>query len=53
MKVVKVYVTWKSSHDIEVPDDWEMPRTLDGFPDDALEEMTSQNAELVDWGSEW
>lgn len=49
MKVV-VEVIWRTRHEIEVPDDWVMPATLDGFPEDALDQMTSANAELIDWG---
>lgn len=50
MKTIEVTCTWRTTHQIEVPDDFEIPSTLDGFPEEALEEMTSQNAELVDWG---
>lgn len=49
MKTITVTCTWQSTHDIEVPDDFTVPATLDGFPKDALEEMTAQTAELVDW----
>lgn len=46
---VRVTCTWQSSHEIEVPADWEMPDDLDGFPPEALEEMTPLAAELTDW----
>lgn len=49
MKTVKITCTWKSYHDIEVPDDWTVPSTLGGFPPEALDEMTPVLAELIDW----
>ena len=49
MKEVTITCTWQSKHVVEVPDDFTIPNTLDGFPDDVLEELTAQNAELVDW----
>lgn len=48
-KIVRVTFTWKSDHDLEVPEDWKVPSTLDGFGEEALEEVSSHNAELVDW----
>lgn len=51
-KEVNVRATWYSYHTIEVPDDWRVPSNLDGFPEEALEEITSDVAELVDW-EEW
>lgn len=48
-KVVTITATWRSRHPLEVPDDWEVPNTLDGFTEDQLEEITSHTAELVDW----
>lgn len=49
MKTVTVTCYWKTHHDIEVPDDFTTPATLDGFPADALDEMTSETADLTDW----
>jgi len=49
MKEITITCTWQSSHAIEVPDDFEVPDTLSGFPADALEQMTPLTAELVDW----
>lgn len=49
MKRVSLEVTWRSTHSFEVEDEWRVPNTLDGFTQEQLEEMTSQNAELVDW----
>jgi hypothetical protein len=48
-RTVRVTCTWQSSHEIEVPADWEMPSSLDGFPAGALEEMKPLTAELIDW----
>lgn len=50
-KVITVHMTWRNSVEIEVPADFEMPSTLDGFPEDALEQMDTAGAELVDWGT--
>ena len=51
MKTIYITCEWRSHHSVEVPDDFpeETPRYLDGFPDEVLEEMTSNGAELVDW----
>lgn len=49
MKTITVTCVWRTTHVIEVPADFEIPSTLGEFPEDALDEMTSQNAELVDW----
>lgn len=49
MKTVTVECTWKSTHDIEVPDDFADTGHLDDFPAEALEEMTASAAELTDW----
>ena len=48
-KIVTITCTWRSVHEIEVPEDWEVPDELSGFPPEALEEMTAHTAELVDW----
>jgi len=48
-KTIQVEATWKSYHDIEVPDDFTDTGHLSDFPDEALEEITSHVAELVDW----
>lgn len=49
MKTVRVMCVWNSHHEIEVDDDWEGGSCLDDFPEDALEDMSPRNAELVDW----
>lgn len=48
-KTITIKCTWVSYHDIEVPDDLTVPTYLSDFPADALAEMTSNTAELVDW----
>lgn len=50
MKTVTIYMTWTNSVDVEVPDNFEMPHSLDGFPEDVLEQMDSTGVELTDWG---
>ncbi len=48
-KEVTITAVWHSTHTIEVPDDWTVPDNLNDFPEEALEEITSDVAELVDW----
>jgi hypothetical protein len=50
VKTITVHATWRSTHQIEVPDDFEDTGHLDDFDEEALEEITSQGAELTDWG---
>jgi hypothetical protein len=49
MKTITVECTWKSTHEVEVPDDFEDTGHLDDFPAEALQDMTAHTAELVDW----
>src|SRR3974390_3749267 len=49
MKIVQVTCTWKSTHAVEVPDDFTYTGCLEDFPAQALEEMTPAAAELTDW----
>lgn len=49
MKTVMVEATWRTLHVFEVDDGGQVPDVLDGFTTEQLEQMTSQNAELVDW----
>jgi hypothetical protein len=50
MKTITITCTWESTHEIEVPDDFEMSDSrLSDFPPEALEEMKPTTAELVDW----
>lgn len=49
MKTITITCTWRSTHEVEVPDDFEVPAYLSDFPPDVLDEMTSHTAELVDW----
>lgn len=48
-KEITITCTWKSYHSVEVPDDFVVPRNLNDFPDDVLEELTGDVADLVDW----
>jgi hypothetical protein len=48
VKELHVTCTWRSSHVVEVPDDYEGGSTLD---DEWADQVDSQIAELVDW--EW
>lgn len=48
-KEIEITCTWRSTHWIEVPDDFVVPSNLSDFPDGALEEMTSDTASLIDW----
>jgi len=49
MKEVTITGEWRSTHVVEVPDDFVTPDTLSEFPDDVLEELNTNNAELIDW----
>lgn len=49
MKTITITATWKSYHEVEVPDDFVVPSNLSDFPEDVLEEITSDVATLVDW----
>jgi hypothetical protein len=49
MREVTVECTWRSTHTVDVPDDFKDTGSLSDFPADALEEMNAQTAELVDW----
>lgn len=47
MKKITVYATWKSTHRLEVPDDFDGDLfTLD---EDILDEIDTSTAELYDW----
>jgi hypothetical protein len=51
MKLLSVTSTWRASTTIEIDDDVEVnPSVLDdSWPEDVLEQVTTQGAELVDW----
>lgn len=49
MKTINVEATWRSTHTVEVPDDFTDSGDLHDWPMDALEQITSEVAELVDW----
>ena len=49
VKEITIHCTWRSSHTVEVPDDFEVPGNLSSFPPDVLEQMTPLTAELADW----
>ena len=48
-KEITIVCTWRSTHVVEVPGDFELPGSLNDIPEYVLEEMTSDMAELVDW----
>lgn len=49
MKTITVWCTWESRHEIEVPDDFQDTGHLTDFPKEALEELSSHTAALIDW----
>lgn len=49
MKTVQVEFIWRTVEDLEVPDDWEIPTQLSGFPQDQLLAISSATASLYDW----
>lgn len=48
-KEIDITCTWRTTVRVEVPEDFEVPSVLGDFPADVLDQMTSANAELVDW----
>ena len=48
-RTITVECVWKSTHTVEVPDDFIDSGHLDDFPQEALEEMDATTAELTDW----
>jgi hypothetical protein len=49
MKEIEVECTWRSTHTVEVPDDFTDTGYLEDFPPEAVEQMDAKAAELVDW----
>jgi len=51
MKKITVTCTWRTTHEVEVPDDFTGAPHLGDFPADVLEELRSDDpsAELTDW----
>jgi len=50
VKTITITCTWETTHEVEVPDDFVVPSTLSGFPEDVLDEMRCDGTEsLVDW----
>jgi hypothetical protein len=49
MKEITINMTWRNSVTVEVEDDFEVPGNLSTFPEEVLEQMDTQGAELVDW----
>lgn len=49
MKTITIHMTWRSSCRVEVEDDFVLSGNLSEIPEDILEEMTADGAELVDW----
>jgi hypothetical protein len=49
MKKIIVNCIWKSTHEVEVPDDFTDTGNLNDFPSEALDEIDSHTAELTDW----
>lgn len=50
MKTVTIHATWRSEHTVEVPDDFDPNSSLSDWPEDVADAITSDVAELVDWG---
>jgi hypothetical protein len=49
VRTVTVTCTWRSTHEVEVPDDFADTGQLEDFPPEALDEMSATTAELTDW----
>jgi hypothetical protein len=50
MKTIQVWCEWRSYHELDVPDDFEVTGNLSDFQQEALDQMTATNADLIDWG---
>lgn len=48
-KEIVIHCKWETSHLVEVPVDFEVPGTLDEFPQEVLEQLDTLGASLVDW----
>lgn len=48
-KKITLRCTWVTVHEIEVPANYEDTGYLDDFPEELLDEVTSDGAELTDW----
>lgn len=48
-ETITIHSTWHASTTVEVPKGWRPGSTLTDWPEDVLEAVTPQGAELVDW----
>jgi hypothetical protein len=48
-KEIDVTCTWRTTHRVEVPEDFVVTGNLSDFPPGVLDQIDSHNAELVDW----
>lgn len=46
MKTITIRCTWRTTQQVEVPDDYELGNTLD---DEWADQVDTGGAELVDW----
>lgn len=49
MKELRITCTWRSTHTVEVPDDYQPGGTLD---EEWADQVDATTAELTDWGWE-
>ena len=52
MRAVHVTATWRSTVEIEVPNDLEECDLME-LPEDLLDQVDTSGAELVDWSMKW
>jgi hypothetical protein len=46
---ITIESTWRASALVEVPKGWRPGDTLDDWPEDVLDQVTTSGAELIDW----
>ena len=49
MKTITVRTTWSQQTTLEVPDDFDESLEFEELPDELLDQITSQTADLTDW----
>ncbi len=49
MKTITIRTTWSGQTTLEVSDDFDESLEFDELPDELLDQITSQTADLTDW----
>jgi hypothetical protein len=48
---ITINCTWTTSNQVTVPKGWRPTSSLDDFPEEVLNTLTTADAELTDWNS--